>query len=246
MRVSRLLFGSALALISAASAVQADTFSDGTFNLSDYTSTSLYLGDPANTEATSQCTSCGNPGDAVQFSFTFNSFTLSAVGLVNNGWAYDPTVQGALGTINASVDKDIVASEPGGATGATNTFRPMVEQDGVFYLAAILGSTFDIPATGSYDSGFETLSGTLSQSDFVEFDFSTGTFGTANPNFDGDPLLFGLGQLATFGAGSADVATYDNLDLTLNPVPEPFTLSLFGAGLAGAAAMRRRKKAQKA
>jgi hypothetical protein len=29
-------------------------------------------------------------------------------------------------------------------------------------------------------------------------------------------------------------------------VPEPFTLSLFGAGLAGAAALRRRKKAQKA
>jgi hypothetical protein len=28
------------------------------------------------------------------------------------------------------------------------------------------------------------------------------------------------------------------------PVPEPFTLSLFGAGLAGAAALRRRKKAE--
>jgi hypothetical protein len=31
-----------------------------------------------------------------------------------------------------------------------------------------------------------------------------------------------------------------------NEVPEPFTLSLFGAGLAGAAALRRRKKAQAA
>jgi hypothetical protein len=30
------------------------------------------------------------------------------------------------------------------------------------------------------------------------------------------------------------------------PVPEPFTLSLFGAGLAGAAALRRRKSVQKA
>jgi hypothetical protein len=30
------------------------------------------------------------------------------------------------------------------------------------------------------------------------------------------------------------------------PAPEPFTLSVFGAGLAGAAALRRRKKAQKA
>jgi hypothetical protein len=32
----------------------------------------------------------------------------------------------------------------------------------------------------------------------------------------------------------------------VTPVPEPLTLSLFGAGVVGAAAMRRRKKAQKA
>ncbi|HEX4027298.1 MAG TPA: PEP-CTERM sorting domain-containing protein [Rhizomicrobium sp.] len=40
----------------------------------------------------------------------------------------------------------------------------------------------------------------------------------------------------TFGINTTDVTTG-------NPVPEPFTLSLFGVGLAGAAAMRRRKKA---
>jgi hypothetical protein len=34
--------------------------------------------------------------------------------------------------------------------------------------------------------------------------------------------------------------------LPATPVPEPFTLSIFGAGLAGAAALRRRKKSQKA
>jgi len=32
-------------------------------------------------------------------------------------------------------------------------------------------------------------------------------------------------------------------DVTISAVPEPLTLSIFGAGLAGAAAMRRRKKA---
>ena len=36
----------------------------------------------------------------------------------------------------------------------------------------------------------------------------------------------------------------DDLSLTTqSPVPEPLTLSIFGAGLAGAAALRRRKKA---
>ena len=41
---------------------------------------------------------------------------------------------------------------------------------------------------------------------------------------------------------------YDTISFTPNsnsaPVPEPLTLSLFGAGLAGTAAMRRRKKAK--
>ena len=72
---------------------------------------------------------------------------------------------------------------------------------------------------------------------------------------------------AAIGDSGYDVNANDTYDFTLNlragdrllaadsivvqagtgtPVPEPFTLSLFGAGLAGAAAMRHRKKAQKA
>ena len=48
------------------------------------------------------------------------------------------------------------------------------------------------------------------------------------------------GQPGATGPVSAEV------DAPITSVPEPFTLSLFGAGLAGAVAMRRRKKAQKA
>jgi hypothetical protein len=65
---------------------------------------------------------------------------------------------------------------------------------------------------------------------------------------------FNSGTVNFIGAGLADGAsTYFSLeeDTTLSaaqitPVPEPVTLSLFGAGLAGAAFLRRRKAAKQA
>ena len=56
----------------------------------------------------------------------------------------------------------------------------------------------------------------------------------------------GLENEASFGAGSwtpfnADLA-FNLTSASTSAVPEPFTLSLFGAGVVGAAALRRRKK----
>jgi hypothetical protein len=56
--------------------------------------------------------------------------------------------------------------------------------------------------------------------------------------FSEDPLG-GNGNIGNL-LDKVSIATAD----TTSPVPEPFTLSLFGAGLAGAAALRRRKKAK--
>jgi len=61
---------------------------------------------------------------------------------------------------------------------------------------------------------------------YVEFDFGTDSIG----GFGGGG---GVGQ----GAGIYQLFVQD-----AHAVPEPLTLSLFGAGLAGAAALRRRKK----
>jgi hypothetical protein len=87
-------------------------------------------------------------------------------------------------------------------------------------------------------------------------------------------VFMGTNSLVDFEAGGSQTALSNAVDLTVipglvvdlgeitssdgstkpldiefqstAPVPEPFTLSLFGAGVAGAVALRRRKKAQKA
>lgn len=63
--------------------------------------------------------------------------------------------------------------------------------------------------------------------------------GTAYVNINSDIAFDGIRALSTQHAFE-----FDNVAYSADPVsvPEPLTLSLFGAGLAGAAAMRRRKK----
>jgi len=96
-----------------------------------------------------------------------------------------------------------------------NTFRPLIEQDGTFYLAAISGP----PA-----SGYNTISATgLGASDFTQFDFSTFAFGTGHPNFAGDPMLFGLSQLSAQSGGVDNLRVeidYDNLRLSVHNAPD--------------------------
>jgi hypothetical protein len=58
--------------------------------------------------------------------------------------------------------------------------------------------------------------------------------------------FLGNGYLGGFFNSTGYNIQQVELDLTVDPVPEPLTLSFFGAGLAGAAALRRRKRAKKA
>ena len=228
---------SSAALVStSAPAFANEVFTDNTFNLADYTSSPVFTS--AGTSLTyNQCASCGNPGEGLQLIATFPPGTGSsaAVGLANNTFSYDPLTQGAISSVNASVDKNFTDNYPFLGTGS-NTFHPLIEQGGNFYIASISGPTVTTPGT----TGYNTISASgLVASDFEEYDFTTASFVAAFPNFDGGPMLFGLGQI--FGSGTTNVsytseADYDNLQLTLDtpsPTPVPAALPLFASGLGG-------------
>ena len=116
----------------------------------------------------------------------------------------------------------------------------MIEQDGKFYLAAIVGPSLNTGSKGG-STGFNTISQSgLVAADFSQFNFSTDTFSSGTPNFAGDSMLFGLGQIFGVNTGGANVETaaYDNLKLDIATVPEPSTLWLVGSLLPVLAAIR--------
>ena len=239
---SRWGLGAAFALALGVAPAFADVvFTDTTFNLANY-SFSPQATSPAGT------LSITSSSGVLQTTATFtNSATAINVaqGLVNNGFSYNPLTQGAITGIDTSVLKNI--STDFTLTGGGNTFRPTVEQGGVFYLAAIAGATFNGPnAPGG--TGFTNFSATgLQATDFLSYDFSTGTFGSANPNFaGGGTLLFGLTQISGVGSFSGSpgqlITQYQDLSFDIHAVPEPSTLLLFGATLLGLGWLYRRRR----
>jgi hypothetical protein len=220
------------------------TFTDNTFNLGNYTQTSTFLSNPATTLTVQQCAACGNPVLGLELVSTNpiasgSAVATSAVGLIGNLFTYNPSTQGAITSIDASVDKNLTVNFTNtGSVPLGNTFRPLIFQDGIVYLAAIAGPGI---GTGQDTTGYNTLSQSgLTALNFLSYDFTTGTFGTANPNFNGDQMFFGLGQI--FGATVPTetlTADYDNLSITLHTVPEPASFLMLGLGLAAVALIGR-------
>jgi hypothetical protein len=161
----------------------------------------------------------------------------TAQGLANETFRYNPLTQGAITSIDASVMKDLTVDFSVVGSGSIgNTFRPTILQDGTYYMAAIPGPSL---STFPSSTGYNLLAQAgLKAADFVSFDFTTGTFGTGNPNFGGDPMLFGLTQITTHGHGVYSgqvIAQYQDLsfDIHAAAVPEPRPLALLGAALLG-------------
>jgi hypothetical protein len=197
------------------------TFTDNTFNLAaNYSETAVFTTSSSDSVTFDQCATCGNPGQALQIQMNLpTAGDFASIGFINNGFVYNPATQGAISSIDASVDKDIITNLPvnPSAPPFNNTFRPTIEQDGLFYEAPIAG-----PGYQGGTTGYNTISHTgLVATDFIQFDFATGTFGSGHPDFGGHQMLFGLTQITQFlGTPVKFEADYDNLNLTIRSVPD--------------------------
>lgn len=228
------------------------TFADDTFDLTNYTITTPYVVPTGVAVTTTQCATCGVGGtnglDVTALLGGPNAF-YAAVGLVSTSWLVDPAIVGPIASIDASIDKNLSVygtDVPADVTGG-NTFRPLVYQGGTYYMASVAGPSIFLPAQAtSATTGFQTLARAgLRPIDFLSFDFSTGAFGLATPDFT-QPFALGLGQLSVaFGFSDPQVtAQYDSLVYQINTIPEPGTLFLVATGIAAGIQRRRRVRAR--
>jgi len=169
-------------------------------------------------------------GVGVQYSGSYSFAQTNGVG--TNYWIPDNY---SLGVVTPLPNSDIIALNDGGTktitftTPVTNVFLAFNSWNGNHV-------TFDKPFTIISQGGSYWGSGT-----FAPFGGNTG--------FDGSGEVVGVLEFAGTISSLTFTDTSENwhgiqigLDGSNRTVPEPITLSLFGAGLAGAVAMRRRKK----
>jgi hypothetical protein len=134
-------------LLLTGSGMAATVFSDGTFDLSNYTVTNYQTG--GGTINTAQMTSGGNPGDALETiingpastSYQATSFA------INNAFAYDPTVSGAIASLSFSADRELNFN---GTPLSVAGISSIIEQAGDFYrFVAPITTTQGVYQTGS-------------------------------------------------------------------------------------------------
>ena len=221
------------------------TFSDGTFNLANYTSTTYTQNTGAAganaTFSVTQSLGSGNPAPSLDFNVSWTNNTTFSVfdGLINSGFSYNPAA-GAISGIKFSLDRNVTFNDSI-VFFANASAGALIEQNNKFYLDSITGPSFS-------EGTWETISATgLTAGDFSLYDFSTNTLdSTQHPDFStaGGVITFGLrtglGHVNTNGTGDFDGLS-DNLNYTLTTTPEPSSVWLEITSVAALALWRWRR-----
>jgi len=213
----------------AAARVDAGTISffDGTFNDADWNNTKIL--DPGGTASFTafQVGSGGDPGSFQETNQTITSTDFIGVSHLNTGFTYNPSVQGAITSVNFSSGQ--IEFSPLG--GLEVGYSLLLFQDNTYYIAA---------SDNLNESSWTTFSTNgLTASSFT-LDFAGDALpgpGPAEPDFSstGDPIEFGFFSGNTpVGDSLTTSSGIDNLSITLNiqSTPEPASVMLLTGGLA--------------
>ncbi len=231
--IERLATATAALAIFAGAATASVTYTDGTFANSNWGFETFVAGSGGGSGSASQSTGTGNPGDARRVTLTTGPqvgdgiYALSRFG-TTLATRYEPSSQGAITTLDFSIDARFVT---GTFTGAGQAV----------YLAAKQGTTiFGAPmgVTGSSGS-WTTLTATgLTPSSFV---YLSGPVASFDASAAGTPIRFGF--ISANGNGGSPYSTtvdYDNFNLVVNAVPGPGVLAC--ASFAGVMSLRRKRR----
>ena len=146
----KLLILATIALMPA-TASASTVFSDATLSLANYTVTPGLATGGASI-ITANCPTCGpTGGQALEVTGLFpnapvppSTVDTALAVLLNNSFIYTPSVEGAITSLSASVDRNLSVNIA--LTGGGNSFHPTFLQDGVLYLASISASGLNCPS----------------------------------------------------------------------------------------------------
>lgn len=234
-----------LAGVSATSRANVIVFSDGNFN-TGWSDIAVSINNTtSHTFITSNPSSGGAPGFYRQeiHTATRDTNAPSLAGLqwfaANSAANYNPSVEGAITSINVSYDLINLNLPVPGFTNVNVGYGVGVEQGGRYY-RAYFG---DIG--GSAWTSFSHLN--LTSASFQEV-LPGGPYPhigfSSQPNFSatGSNLRFGYWILNGISGSIAGTTGIDNWNVTItNEAPEPATFAIAGAGLLGMAFFRRRR-----